>query len=162
MAKFSSTQVTISAGPAPGRVVVRVHGSLDAKGAATLQRVLDQILEDREITTVRIDLCNVRAVNADGIAGLIAAAERADQRGAELSLDDPSELLGAAPESAGLLPPVAIVHQDRRSPWLATEGDRRRARSNHPSTHLLVLEGTNEWKASPSFQQTPQPLGQEI
>jgi len=140
MATIPSARLTISPGPAPQSVVVGVRGALDVGAAAGLQRVLDGILDDCDIRTMRVDLHEVHGVDADGVTALAAVAGRADHIGALVTLIDPPELLCQALETAGLTGLIRMVHQDRQPPWPATKMDRCQAQAEHPAGRLLLLE----------------------
>ncbi len=141
MATIPFAHLTITAGATPGGVIVALRGVLDAPAAERLRTVIEGILDDRDILSISLDLHDVRGIGVGGISGLAATADRADERGAELTLTDPPERLCAALESEGLTGLVRIVHQDRRPPWLATDVDRRQARRRHPSGHPLLVAG---------------------
>ncbi len=149
MATTTSVQLSIAAGLAPSSVVIGVHGELEVTTVAGLQRVLDAILEDKDILAVHVSLRHVHGIDIGAISGLSAAAERAEQRGVELTLDDPPERLCQALEEEGLTGLIRMALQDRRPPWVATEVDRRQARRRHPSNQPRAVEGTDGGKAAP-------------
>lgn len=127
---MTSARLSIADGPAPGTVVVGVHGALDLAAGANLQGVCDGILEDRDVVAIRVDLHDVHGVGTAGIGGLIAAAAGADRRGAELTLNDPPELLCEALEMEGLTGLIRVGHHPHS---LNSEFHQRQARRRHPS-----------------------------
>ncbi len=140
MATITSARLSVGAGPGPDSVVVGLHGTLDAPAAASLQRVCDGILDDRDVRAIRVALRDVRSMDVDGMTGLAAAAERAEQRGAELTLSDPSEPLCRALESEGLTGLIRMGRHDRRPLSSATEIDGHQPRRHHPTGHLPVVD----------------------
>jgi len=140
MATLTSAHLSIAGGPAPGTVVVGVHGALDVAATTNLQSVCDGILEDRDVLAISVDLHDAQGVDVDGIASLATVANRAEQRNAEFTLDDPPELLCQALELAGLTGLIRMGHQERRPTYPAADLSQRQARRRHPSGGLLLVE----------------------
>ncbi len=139
MAMITSAHLSLASGPTPGSVVVGVHGSIDLASAASLQDVCDGVLEDRYVRTMMIDLHDVRGADVAGISGLAATTRRAAQRGAALTLNDPSERVCQALQVEGLTGLIRMGHVDRRPPRLDAQLIRRQARRCHPSGALLPV-----------------------
>jgi anti-anti-sigma regulatory factor len=137
MAAIHSIQLSIGLGPSPGNVVINMHGALDVTTAAGLARVCDGLLDDPDTLTISIDFHRVYGLEIEALGDVAAAAERAEQRGVDLTFRDPPELLCQALEEAGLTDRVRMVYQDSRPPWQAIVGDRRRSRRCHPSYQAL-------------------------
>lgn len=85
-----------------GTVVVTVHEELDGSGAAHLDRILADLIDGQGNLAVVVDLGDVSVVESDGLAVLVAAAERAEGRGGALRLVNPPERVHQALEPRGL------------------------------------------------------------
>ena len=133
MAPITSIQLSIAADTTPDSVVIGVHGPLDVIAAASIQWVVDGILEDRGIRKIRFAMQWVNGTDVAGISGLAAAAAGAEKRGVEFTLSDPRHQVGQELEAEGVSGLVRIIHQDRRPMWRAAETDRSQARGRHPA-----------------------------
>jgi anti-anti-sigma factor len=145
MAPTTFAHLSIASGDALDTVIIRVHGDFDVPAAASLQRVLDGLLEDADIAAIQVHLDRVRGVDVAGVSDLGAAAQRAERRGAVLTLVNPPELLCAALEAEGLTGLIRMVHLDRRPPWSMI--DSRRRSPDHPSGQRPDFQGPDSGKA---------------
>lgn len=71
-----------------GAVSLRLSGELDAHTAPDLEAALDAAIEDG--ATVEVDLAEVSFVDSSGLAALLDARSRLDQRGGSLRVTDAS------------------------------------------------------------------------
>ena len=71
--------------PRPGAVVLEVHGEVDTLTASAFEGAVDELVAGTESTLV-IDLTGVRFLASSGLAVLIRAAHRAEERGVRLRL----------------------------------------------------------------------------
>ena len=133
----SSAHLTIAAGRTPGSVVITVHGRLDIAAAASVGEAVARTLNGGDAPIIRLDLQQVRGVDAAGVAALATVAERVDRAGTQLTLCNPSELLCEALERQGLTGRVRMGDHDWRPARLPNSVERGRARTQHPAGHLL-------------------------
>ena len=73
-----------------GKVVVHVHGALDANTAPALKAGLVDIIDGQGNRRVVLDLRDMAAVDAAGLAVLADALKRMDDCGGELLLSGPT------------------------------------------------------------------------
>lgn len=71
--------------PRPGTAVLEVEGEIDTLTAPALEDAVAELLAGNESTLV-VDLSGVRFLASSGLAVLIAAAHRAEDRGRRLCL----------------------------------------------------------------------------
>jgi anti-anti-sigma factor len=121
-----------------GVVVVTAHGPLDAANGAVLESVLADLIEGQGNLTVVVDLHDVPAVDAAGLAVLVASAEAAAGRGGNLTLADPWGPVAAGLEAIGLGSAVTMTHRRRLrslSPpsHRPDDGERRTSMAQHPA-----------------------------
>ncbi len=133
----SSAHLTIAAGRTPGAVVISVHGRLDIAAVASLVEALHRASEGRQAPIIRIDLQQVRGVDAAGVAELAMVVTQVDQNGTQLTLSDPSEMLCEELERQGLTGRIRMGDHDWRPARLPNGVERGRARTQHPAGHLL-------------------------
>jgi anti-sigma B factor antagonist len=80
--EFLGTVITRSR---PGTVVLEVQGEVDTLTAPQFSAAVDELMNDRESRLV-VDLTGVTFLASGGLAVLIKAAHRAEERGARLRL----------------------------------------------------------------------------
>ena len=85
-----------------GRVVVHVHGELDATTAPILKVRLVDIIDDQGNRQVVLDLRRVTVVDAAGLFVLADALKRMDDYGGELLLSGPTSAVEAQLRAVGL------------------------------------------------------------
>jgi anti-sigma B factor antagonist len=71
--------------PRPGAVVLDVHGEIDTLTAPALEAAVAELMAGADDTIV-VDLTGVRFLASSGLAVLIQAAHRAEERGTRLRL----------------------------------------------------------------------------
>jgi anti-anti-sigma factor len=105
-----------------GKVIVHIHGALDADTAQELNdRLVDAIDEEGNRYLV-VDLKATTAIDADGFSVLLDALQRMQENGGELILSGPSSAVARRLEAAGLDKVFVVtpawahpVHGDRRT-----------------------------------------------
>lgn len=85
-----------------GKVVVHVHGELDATTAPILRVRLVDIIDDQGNRQVVLDLRKVTGVDADGLFVLADALKRMDDYGGELLLSGPTSDVESQLRAVGL------------------------------------------------------------
>jgi anti-sigma B factor antagonist len=80
--EFLGTEITRSR---PGSAVLEVQGEVDTLTAPQFSAAVDELMNDRDNTLV-VDLSGVTFLASSGLAVLIQAAHRAEERGARLRL----------------------------------------------------------------------------
>jgi anti-anti-sigma regulatory factor len=142
MATIPSGRLTTSPGPTPRSVLVGVRGALDVDTTASLQRALDGIPDGSDICAMSVDLHEVDGVDIDGVTALAVVAGRVEDRGAEVTLIDPPELLCQALETVGLTGLIRMVRQGQTL-RVATRIGRRQAQKDHPAGRIHAVGGPN-------------------
>lgn len=85
-----------------GKVVVHLHGALDARTAQALTARLVDIIDDQGNRQVVLDLRRMTAVDAAGLFVLADALKRMDDYGGELLLSGPTPLVEEQLRAVGL------------------------------------------------------------
>jgi anti-anti-sigma factor len=85
-----------------GKVVVHVHGALDASSAPALAARLIDIIDDQGNRQVVLDLRTMTAVGAAGLFVLADALKRMDDYGGELVLSGPTPSVEEQLRAVGL------------------------------------------------------------
>lgn len=85
-----------------GKVIVHVHGPLDADTAPDLENRLVDIIDDQGNRQVVLDLRRMTSVDADGLFILADALKRMDDYGGELLLSGPAKAVEAQLRAVGL------------------------------------------------------------
>jgi len=85
-----------------GKVVVHVHGALDASSAPALAARLVDIIDDQGNRQVVLDLRRMTAVDAVGLFVLADALKRMDDYGGELLLSGPTPSVEEQLRAVGL------------------------------------------------------------
>jgi anti-sigma B factor antagonist len=89
---------------------VRVSGEVDAVSAPELRRILGGTTDGDGIVSVVVDLAGVTAIDAEGVAALVAAHQQINGDGAAMQVINPSPAATAALRAAGVADLVAVTH----------------------------------------------------
>jgi len=92
-----------------GTVVVTVHGVLDIEKAGQLGGILVDLIDGQGNMSIVVDLHHARAGDADSLWVFADAAERAQRRGASMSLNAPPPIVQNVLQLRGLDDFVGIV-----------------------------------------------------
>ena len=85
-----------------GKVIVHVHGALDADTAPALKARLGDIIDDQGNRQVVLDLRKTTGVGAAGLSVLADALKRMDDYGGELLLSGPTSTVEEQLRAVGL------------------------------------------------------------
>jgi anti-sigma B factor antagonist len=85
-----------------GKVVVHLHGALDADTAPALKAGLVDIIDDQGNRQVVLDLREMTGVDAAGLSVLADALKRMDDYGGELLLSGPTSAVEEQLRTVGL------------------------------------------------------------
>lgn len=84
------------------RVVLKLHGELDAYSAPALRQALWDLIEEEGDLNVVIDLSAVTFIDSSGLGVLVGAQRNARRRGGELVLSGPTSATFKVLEMTGL------------------------------------------------------------
>lgn len=85
-----------------GKVIVHIHGPLDASTAPDLEARLVDIIDNQGNRQVVLDLRRMTSIDAGGLFVLADALKRMDDYGGELLLSGPAKAVESQLRSAGL------------------------------------------------------------
>ena len=85
-----------------GKVVIHVHGALDADAAPTLRERLVDVIDGQGNRDVVVDLRGMTAVHSAGLLVLVEALKRMEDYGGELVLSGPTSCVAEQLRAAGL------------------------------------------------------------
>lgn len=92
-----------------GKVVVHIHGALDAGSAPALRDRLVDVIDGQGNRQVVLDLCGMTHVDMDGMLVLVNALKRMDEYDGELLLSGPTPSVAQTFRAAGLDEMFAIT-----------------------------------------------------
>jgi anti-sigma B factor antagonist len=104
---------TVISEPSPGTALLTVRGEIDTLTAPTFTAAADELLATPADTLV-IDLTDVRFLASSGLAVLISAAHRAEERAVRLRLVVPTRAVRRPIEITGT-GPLFDLHPDLAS-----------------------------------------------